>query len=294
MYNRLVIAVDGSDEARHAAARGFNLAETFDATVELVYVVEERTLSLTRSAAEEDSVRAHGEGVLEALETAATDRGIDVATTLEAGKASVRISEFATERDASLVVLGRQGRTGLGRRLLGGVTERVLHQCEVPVLVVPSADDDTSDAVRNILLPTDGTDEEAVRHAVAMADRFGATLHVLNVVDLQAAGGLFDAGGLEREFVERLENIGREVVTATAADVEAQSPSLDVRTVVERSTHYRGVVIGIREYIAANDVDLVVMGSHGRSTVGRGLVGSITSSVLRSVDVPVLVVEYDS
>jgi nucleotide-binding universal stress UspA family protein len=48
------------------------------------------------------------------------------------GKPAVRISEYADEQGADLIVVGRQGLTGLGRRLLGGVTEQVLHRSEVP------------------------------------------------------------------------------------------------------------------------------------------------------------------
>jgi len=49
----------------------------------------------------------------------------------------------------------------------------------------------------------------------------------------------------------------------------------------------------IADYAEDNDIDLIVIGSHGRSGVRRALLGSVTERVLRSTTVPVLVVDYD-
>ena len=106
--------------------------------------------------------------------------------------------------------------TGLGRRLLGGVTEQVLHRSDVPVLVVPGEDNggDTAAGYSRVLITTDGSEnaEVAVPDGTAISQRYDSAVHVLNVVDLQAAGGLFNAGGLEEEFVERLDARGQEAV----------------------------------------------------------------------------------
>jgi nucleotide-binding universal stress UspA family protein len=295
MYDRIVIAVDGSEEANRAADRGLDLAEAFDAFVDVVYVVDERTLGLTRGNAEVERLRKRGAEVLESVAARATDRGLVTATELAEGIPAASIGEYATARGADLVVLGRQGMTGVRRRLLGGVTEQMLHRCTVPVYVVPAEEESTADetAVRRLLLPTDGSEnaDVATAHAAAIAGRYGAEVDVLNVVDLQAAGGLFDAGGMEAAFVERLDTRGQEAVERVVADLEAIDADLPVRAVVERSSSYGGVVEAIREYVVENDVDLVVMSSHGRSNLGRQVLGSVASSVLRTIDVPVLVVE---
>jgi nucleotide-binding universal stress UspA family protein len=294
MYDRIVIAVDGSDEARRAAGRGLRLARAFDATVDVLSVVERGALRLTETATERERLRERGEEALEAVEGLASELGQPVTTRLVDGKPAVQITRFADEQDAGLVVVGRQGATGLGRRLLGGVTEQVLHRSDVPVLVVPGEDDGGTGAeYTRVLLTTDGSEnaEVAVPHGVAVARRFDSTVDVLNVVDVQAAGGAFGAGGLEREFLERLDARGREAVDSVAERIEADAPDLPVETAVERTTSFDGAAAGIRAYVETNDVDLVVMGSHGRSGLGRQLLGSVASSVLRTVDVPVLVVK---
>jgi nucleotide-binding universal stress UspA family protein len=143
-----------------------------------------------------------------------------------------------------------------------------------------------------LLLPTDGSEnaEAATPHGVAVAERTDAVVHVLNVVDIQAAGGLFDAGGLDTAFVDRLDAQGRDAVERVATAVRESRSIEDVETAVVRTTEFGGAAVGIREYVADAGVDLVVMGSHGRSNLRRQLVGSVASTTLRTVDVPVLVV----
>jgi len=295
MYNRIVIAVDGSDEARRAARRGMRLAQGFDATVDVLSVVEQKAFRLTETSAEKAQLRERGEAAITEIEGLASEFGQTVTTKLLEGKPAVRISEYADEQDADLIVVGRQGLTGLGRRLLGGVTERILHRSDVPVLVISGENNEgevEADYSR-ILITTDGSEnaEVAIPHGTAIAQRYGSDVHVLNVVDIQAAGGAFNAGGLEKEFLERLAARGQEAVDSVANKIEESAPDSPVETAVERTASFEGAAAGVREYIEENEIGLVIMGSHGRSNLKRQLLGSVASTVLRTVDVPVLVVK---
>ncbi|MFB6223709.1 MAG: universal stress protein [Haloarcula sp.] len=293
MYEHIVIPVDGSDESRAAARHGLELARDFDATVEAIHVVERSVLTLARTDDETGQLREHGESILAEIESLAADIGQPITTELLEGKPSVQIAEYTREADASLLVIGRQGATGLGKRLLGGVTEQVLHRTAVPMLVVSGgtqAGADKRDYSR-ILVPTDGSTnvETATRHGATVAAQHDATVHVLNIVDIQAAGGTFNAGGLRTEFVERLEESGHDAVDSVVDTLEKTAPDVPVETAVERATSLDGIAVGIREYVSDRDIDLVVMGSHGRSNLKRQLLGSVTSQLLRTIDVPVLV-----
>jgi len=294
MYDRLLLPVDGSDEARQAARRGLELAERFDGTVDALHVVPQKARRLTRSTAEREQLRERGQTALAEIEDEATAFGLPLNTTLTEGNPVDEISEFAAELGTDLIVIGRQGATGLKKKLLGGVTEGVLHRAESPVFVVPG---DVQPAETNVdysqlLVPTDGSEntEAATPHGVALADSYGSTVHVLNVIDLQSAGGMFSAGGLNREFIERLEADGRAAVDRIGDEIAAANPAVDVETAVERTASFAGVAAGVQEYVSEADIDLIVMGSHGRSNIKRQLLGSVAATVLRSVDVPVVVV----
>lgn len=294
MYDRLLIPVDGSDVARRAAGRGLELARTVGAEVDVLHVVERRAIRLTRTSAERSRLRDRGESILAKIEAIAAEHGQPVTTRMLEGKPAERIDEYAGDTDADLVVMGRQGRTGLGGRLLGSVTEQVLHRSDVPVLVVPDGNrtPETDAEYARVLIPTDGSENarRALDHGIAIARKYGSTVHVLNVVDLQAAAGPFNAGGLDREFIERLESQGRDVVDRAIEEMSETAPEVDGEAAVVRRSDFGGVAAGIREYVTDSRIDVVVMGSHGRSNLERQLLGSVASTVLRTVDVPVLVV----
>jgi nucleotide-binding universal stress UspA family protein len=287
MYDQILIGVDGSEESDRAAKRGIELAAAFDASVTVLHVIEASTLDRARKAA--SAIRENREAVFSGVEAAAEDAGRSITTEIVEGSPAEGLAEYATESGTDLVVLGRQGASGIGERLLGSVTERVLSRSDAPVFVVPSKAEPSRDYER-LLVPTDGSEnaEAALPHAGAFAERYGSTVDVLNVVDLQKAGGAFDAGGLEKSFVERLESKGDAAAQRAAAAIRADAPDADIETVVER-TRTESAAERIRDHVEERGIDLVVMGSRGRSTVKRKLLGSVAAGVLGTVDVPVLV-----
>ncbi|MFC6964261.1 universal stress protein [Halocatena marina] len=295
MYDSIVIAVDGSDEARRAAQYGLRLAQVFDATVDVLSVVERKALWLTETPDEKTQLREQGENALTEVGEIASELGYPISTELTEGKPTVQISENADEQDSDLIVLGRQGLTGLGRRLLGGVTEQVLSRSDVPVLVVPDIDHKGKTEIdySRVLITTDGSKnaEVAIPHGIEITRRYDSNVHVLNVVDLQAAGGVFNAGGLEKEFIERLDARGQEAVDSVADKIEESDSDLTVKTAVKQMASFERTAAGVCEYVEENKIDFIIMGSHGRSNLERQLLGSVASTVLRTVDVPVLVIK---
>ncbi len=143
-----------------------------------------------------------------------------------------------------------------------------------------------------ILIPTDGSPvaERAVAHAVDLADQYDAEMHAIYVADTDAI-----AYGLGAEQVDRIRqgNFGgmtelREDAEDATGTVATRAAERDV-AVVERHAGGQPHRV-VADYVDANEIDLVVMGSHGRSGVKRALLGSVTERVLRSTSCPVLVV----
>ncbi|MFC6939013.1 universal stress protein [Salinirubellus sp. GCM10025818] len=134
-----------------------------------------------------------------------------------------------------------------------------------------------------VLIPSDGS-EHAVRaaeHGVYLARAFDATVHLLNVVDVQAAAGPFNAGGVDKAFVERLESEGRTAIEAVEAVADEEDR---VETTLVRGSPAEAIL----EYGSENGVDLIAMGTHGRTGLERYVAGSVTERVLRLAEVPVL------
>jgi nucleotide-binding universal stress UspA family protein len=135
----------------------------------------------------------------------------------------------------------------------------------------------------DILVPTDGSpaSDAAIDHAIDIADRYGARLHALYVVDGSAYSTL-EAGS--EVVIDALEAEG-EQATDRVADAAAAA-GVETTTTVTSGTAYRA----IREYADEQAIDMIVMGTHGRKGLDRYLLGSVTERVVRTADVPVLTV----
>ncbi len=144
-----------------------------------------------------------------------------------------------------------------------------------------------------ILVPTDGSDaaESAIDDAITIAGKFDATIHALYVVDTDSVNYAIGTEQVDRlksgqfdEMPELAERADAAISTVVEAAKAAGVPTVKA---VRAGIPHRV----IRDYVKAEGIDLVVMGSHGRSGVKRALLGSVTERTLRSTRVPVLVVD---
>ena len=134
----------------------------------------------------------------------------------------------------------------------------------------------------DVLVPTDGSDcaNVAIGYAKDLAERYDATVHVLSVVDSRVLENAPHYESVKAEHVEVVEDLAEGVVedlADTRCDVEYA-----VRTAVPHTA--------ILRYVREQDVDVIAMGTHGRTGVERYLLGSVTEKVVRLSDVPVLTV----
>ncbi|ELY52549.1 universal stress protein [Natronolimnohabitans innermongolicus] len=141
-----------------------------------------------------------------------------------------------------------------------------------------------------ILVPTDGSEPAtaAVEEAIALARQNDAELHALYVVEPIPLGG-FAAGAKPAsaewgDVVERQRAEGNEA-TAAVAELAADS-DLEVVEAVEHGNPDAQIL----RYAGEADIDAIVMGTHGRSGADRIVLGSVTETVVRKSDVPVLTV----
>lgn len=135
----------------------------------------------------------------------------------------------------------------------------------------------------NILIPTDGSESsiEAAKQAISLAKTYDATLHTIHVVDIESMW----LETYEGSLIDTLEAAGEEAV----ASVRDRTAEADIETMSEVITDGKPAR-GILDYVDENDIDLIVMGTHGRRGIERYLLGSVTERVVRLADVPVLTV----
>jgi nucleotide-binding universal stress UspA family protein len=137
----------------------------------------------------------------------------------------------------------------------------------------------------DILVPTDGSKgvDRAVEHALSLADKYGATAHVLYVVNTSAYSTL-PADSNWESITAALEEEGEQSTGEIAARL--RDSDVETQTSVDQGVPHK-VILG---YADDNDVDLIVMGTHGKTGLDRLLLGSVTEKVVRSSETPVLTV----
>jgi len=138
-----------------------------------------------------------------------------------------------------------------------------------------------------ILVPTDGSDASAsaIETAIAVADAFDARVHALYAISLEPYYPLEIT--MDR-VVEVLEREGAEAVDAVTR--AADTAGLEYVTEIARGMPHES----IQKYVDAHGIDLIVMGTHGRTGIDRTLLGSVTERVLRTSSVPVLAVRSEA
>jgi nucleotide-binding universal stress UspA family protein len=134
----------------------------------------------------------------------------------------------------------------------------------------------------DILIPTDGSEgtRGAIEHGIDLATKYGATLHTLYVVNTNVTVETTSA-----QTLAALEEIGQEAIDEVIQQAEAADVETIEGTVAQGAPHR-----AILDYVDEKDVDLVVMGTHGRTGLDRYLLGSVTEKVVRLSEVPVVTV----
>lgn len=272
----ILVATDFSACAAHAWAHALELARRYDAALHLLHVTVEHVTDLGAAEAAGWAEQAAG---LEVVEARRTDQ------TVPGG-----IMAYAREHDVDLIVMGTQGRYGVGRFLLGSAAERVVRQALRPVLLVRCPDAEhpaPSGDPGSILVPVDFSAHahEALRYARALAATFAARVDLLHVVEEPHYPDFYSARrtsiaaiqrDLEREAMQQLRQVYEEV----------EGPRGPVRFTVLMG-HTAQIIL---TYAAEHQSSLIVMASHGRAGLKEFFMGSVAEKVVRRAPCPVFMV----
>lgn len=273
----------GSQQALRVAAR---LANESNAEVVIAHGWHVPDIAFAEFTIPEDLIGKLAEDAERGLAKAkreAESLGIErVTSKLINGAPWQDIVRLAEEDDAfDLIVIGTHGRTGLRRVLLGSVAEKVIRHAPCSVLAVRP--DSEPKPFSHALCPTDFSD--SANHAVDIAAELlplGGSLTLLHVIDIPVAmSGEMPVMGLEYE-------LDREATTALAKCAGRVTRKERVKVTIQCRLGYPGAQT-LAKLEQDPTIDLVVMGSHGRTGIPRALLGSVAEKVVRHASCPVLV-----
>ena len=284
----VLVAVDGSEKVQPWVGRAIDIAGTLDADLHVLSVIDARELEPSLSYLESDErserERRFESGMEQTVETVAsrarTRLSGRIRTAVERGIPFEVITDYAETHAVDLIAVGTHGRGRVERALLGSVAERVMRTATVPVLVIPPAVVEAEDGgYEDILLPTDGSEnaDVAVEFGLDLADVYDATVHTVYSVDT----GRLPEIGETTDLYAAIEETGREALESVRR--RARAADISVGGTIARGPAARVILSHSEEH----DVDLIVMGTHGRSGIERHLIGSVTETVVRNAAVPV-------
>lgn len=270
-FEHIFVAADGSEFSTGAVRVALAMAAKCGARLTAASMVtsnpELDSIAPQRARQAEEQARAYLQGIAREAQAAGVACDIRV---LHGEDPSREILAAAEERHVDVIVMGRRGRRGLARLMVGDATAKVVGCAKCSVLVVPKA---AQLWQKGIVLATDGSrhSDAAAIAAGRLAKLCGLPLTAVSVV----RNNFNEARAAEAvAIVARVkELLGREGVTADGAVPRGQPEQLIVDTAREKGA------------------DLIVMGSRGRTALERILLGSVTERVIGAAECPVLAVK---
>jgi nucleotide-binding universal stress UspA family protein len=289
-FEKILFAADFSENSRKAFEVACSLAVENRTKLMVLHVVEPSWVPEEPVYFGQQAVQCYslspGESRREALwrklcEHYAPGRALDVTYEVREGDVAAEILDAAQTIGSDLIVMGTHGRTGLRWLLAGSVAIAVLRKAHCPVLALrqterPSA----TEGICVILHPTDFSQasEFALEVARTMARDLGARLLVLHVAPLPTY-----AGGTMAAELDPL--VYREALDELRTRVDGPDLKYPVESQVSRGDAADEIVRLATELGAG----LIVMGTHGRTGLGRLLMGNVAESVLSAGNCPVLI-----
>ena len=276
---KLLVCTDESPDSQGAVTAALDLAKAAGCQVFLLQVLSFIPLyelqapdllpppmvNLELQAAQEAAVRSH----LEFWQEKAAGMGVRLEPRLRTSVSAYEgILEEAEAVQPDWIIMGRHGLTGLPRLLLGSVTARVIGHSAVSVLVVPRG---AALEFKRVLIAADDSPFSAAawQEALSITQRMESHLTAIAVA---ASGGEVKAAN---QVVQRME-------------AEARLRGVPLETAV---LPYGPPFEAILQVAQAKKVNLIVLGSHGRTGLRRLLLGSTAERVIGQAPCPVLVVK---
>ncbi|MFB6283874.1 MAG: universal stress protein [Halobacteria archaeon] len=141
MFKDILLATDGSEDAKEATDYAIDIAEKYDANLHAVYAVDTGFIGDDRDLRKYfRRMRKTGDEIMEEVQKAADESELDLKTEVIEMEPHYAVLKYTDEYDIDLIVMGAEGQTGV-RRILGGVTDKVTRLSDVPVLTVREGED---------------------------------------------------------------------------------------------------------------------------------------------------------
>jgi nucleotide-binding universal stress UspA family protein len=289
MYQRILVPLDGSKLAEEVLPYAKFLAGSLQLSIDLIHVNDPETAAPSAYAVQ-------GADYLKAV-AATLPASLAVNCSVENGRAAEVIVDSASRDPSTLITMATHGRSGAQRWLLGSVAQKVLQASINPLLLVRPSEETRPGAearLSTVILPLDGSHlaEKISPHVVYLANRLKLEVVLIRTYTLPTTGYFMATGVSPPAIGEMKAKIRKEVTDYLQAKVEElQAEGIEKVSLVAVEGSGPEEIIDLARRTTDN---IVAMSTHGRSGIGRWVLGSVTDRVVCYCGDPVLIIRPPS
>lgn len=275
----VLAATDLSEHSRVAINRAALICQEHGAHLELLHVIEE--LPPTDLLSPDQCQKIARQHLQDEVERA-VPQSIDCRCQVEMGKAFVSVIHSARRLMADLIIIGVHRSPSFRDHFLGTTAEKLIRKSPPPVLIVKQPPQTT---YRRVLVPTDFSESSVRALASALILAPQASIELLHVYSYWGEGRL-NMAAYSKDVLEQYRREAKNIAKASM-DKMLQENGIEGHRVKQhlRQGHAASVIVKFAKEL---QVDLVVMGTTGRSELRQVLLGSVTEHVLRAVPCDIL------
>lgn len=266
LYNRILVAVDGSDASLHALSESIKLSYWVRGSVCAIYVAPsyEGDLSLTGVKDLKALSSEPCEIVLAKIKETVEKIDASIEALCETGEPSEKIIEYAETEGFDLIVAGIGEKNNLYRTLIKGVAEKIIRIASKDVLIIPES---TSIGWDKILISSNGLKDTCITNkAIEIIKDYGGELLLLKVSD----------GNNNGEMIEK------EIIN----EIKQHFPGIANKTFTKKGDVAKAIIDTALE----QNANLIIMGSSVKKNIMNLFFKSAIGKVIYASSCPVLVI----
>ncbi len=292
MIGKILVPLDGSQIAESVLPYVREMASRTGAEVLLVAAIQPIVVwDATATTFSLDREESFAQSYLDGQSAAFEAKGLRVRTKVLQGPAAESILKAASEEGADLIAMSTHGRSGLTRWLFGSVATKVLEGSDRPLFLVRSSAEAKRGrpvTIEKVLVPLDGSSlaESVLPFVEEVAAAFGASIVLYHAITPLSAYPGFETvlPAHAGEVLADLQAQAEQFLHRVAEEVRARGCKVTVAVSVDLAVD--GILAAARE----SGAGLIALGTHGRSGLGRAIMGSVADAVVRRAEVPCLLV----
>ncbi|MDF2158219.1 universal stress protein [Algoriphagus sp. CAU 1675] len=264
---KIVVPVDFSENSIKALEFAIALADKKHGSITLVHVIDLVYDFASQAAIALESMHKDAEAMMNKLIQTYSATEIKMDYLIKEGTTSVTVVKIADEQQASLIVMGTQGASGLKKALIGSTTVNLIKEANIPVLVVPASAIVSQIQKVTLALEFANHEEKFIDWVVNMSGKWGLGLEFLHVQT-------------DTDFKNSLSSMGLEKY------LEIKYPELNTRI---HTFYAESASAGLEQYLDEHENLILVMCHEHRNLWNQILTKSQSVEMAYHTHVPLLV-----